>query len=1466
MPFTFASKILGIVASAVLLSSTAHAAPWTWTVQGSPTEYETKELAVAAMRAQSPQNAVLTIENIDSQTPTQVTYKYTAPPADPLLGPWQYRDGSDSTWHSSEEEAVESGRQILHHPPCPLPIITPAGPWIDYAWVAGFPTSRKRSYSYINYIPNSTCPATAPVLSNSFSFRTSACPTQPAQYVYNQTLDRCVYNAVKFVIGRPNCTCPNPSFGNPCDPATGNKYESATDLIAPGIRFTRHYNSATLDAWPGLGIGWTHAYKAHLQVNPSGGAVSGMVRPDGKQEPLKLISGSTYESVAASGLVVKKVGSEWVVYHNSGTIEVYGIDGKLLRIDDRGQITTLTYTSTVLTSITGPGGHVVQLQYNGGLLSGLVGPAGDHVDYSYDSAGNLSQVVYPDGSSRQYLYEKTNFPNHLTGIVDESGVRYATFDYDSLARAILTEHAGGAGRYTFTYGAGTTSVLDPSGGTQVLTYTNDAYTPRMTAHSIGGASLLVAVPTYASDFQRRPTTKTDRRGIVTKYTYDTFHSTATTEGFGTPLARTKSIQYLNNDTDLPTLITEPNRATAYTYDALGNALTRTITDTSVMPNISRTWTYTYNSLGKVLTEDGPRTDVSDVTTYTYYTCTTGYQCGQLNTVSNALGHVTTYNSYNAYGQPTQITDANGLVTNLAYDLRQRLTDRCTGSTLPGCSGGELTHLDYWPTGLLKKVTNPDASYVEYAYDAAHRLTQINDGALNRIVYSLDAAGNRTAENTYDPGNALRRTHTRIFNTLNQLWKDVNAAGTANVTTTFGYDNNGNQTSVNAPLSRNSSSLYDELNRLKQITDPASGITQFGYDANDNLTSVTDPRNLVTSYTYTGFGDLKTQTSPDTGLTTNTYDSGGNLDTSTDSRGAVTDYAYDAANRVTSASFTLGGVTDQTITYTYDTGANQNGRLTSASDANHTLAWTYDTQGRVTGKGQTVGGTTLAMGYGYNSVGQLGTMQLPSGANVVFGYNANGQVTSLTLNGSTLLSGITYDPFGPITSWTWGNGTTANRAFDIDGKITQVDNAAGLSLKNYGYDDAFRITGITDAVDSSLSWTYGYDSLDRLNAASKTGITQGWTYDANGNRLTQTGTTPSTYTNSGASNRVNSILGSLPRVYAYDNAGNTLSYAGAAFTYNNRGRMATAANGGVTASYAYNALGQRVKRTASGVTTLYAYDEAGHLLGEYTAAGALIQETVWLGDLPVATLRPNGSGGVLVYYVHADHLNTSRLVTDTSNNVRWRWESDPFGTTAPDENPTSLGTFVYDLRFPGQQYDAVVGLHYNYFRDYDPAVGKYVQSDPIGLKGGVNTYAYVRGRPTILIDPKGLCSCQGGSWKIDAGDLTASVAVGGYFSFGRAVFTCKSSQGVSCSGYVWCIGGGPILGAGLSFTLKGDVQGVSDSNGLEGWSGWQVTSSVGPVSSQGGSDGGSVGAGPSLGAGVATIKCHTNQLRCQCCEK
>ncbi|MBS0398041.1 MAG: RHS repeat protein, partial [Proteobacteria bacterium] len=609
----------------------------------------------------------------------------------------------------------------------------------------------------------------------------------------------------------------------------------------------------------------------------------------------------------------------------------------------------------------------------------------------------------------------------------------------------------------------------------------------------------------------------------------------------------------------------------------------------------------------------------------------------------------------------------------------------------------------------------------------HRLTDITDGSGNKIHYTLDAMGNRTAENTYDPSNALHRTHSRVYNNVNQLYQDINAAGTA-ATTTLGYDPNGNQTTTAAPLSRNSTNAYDELNRLKQITDPGNGVTQFGYDANDNLTQVTDPRSLVTSYTYTGFGDLKTQTSPDTGLTAHTFDSGGNLKTRTDARGALATYSYDALNRVTQVAYT-----DQTISFSYDAGTYGKGRLTGAGDANHSMSWTYDAQGRVTGKGQTVGTVTKSIGYGYSN-GNPVTMSLPSGQLVTYQYNANHQVTGITLGTGTpvtLLSNITYEPFGPVKSWTWGNSTTMSRTYDADGRVTSMASGGVLSLNPIVYDEASRITGITDTKTSTNSWSYGYDAMDRLSSASKSGTSYGWTYDANGNRKTQTGTSATTYTISTTSNRLTNLSGATTRTYGFDASGNITSYDSWSFTYNKRNRMSGATSGANSTSYVYNALGQMIRKSGS-ATGLMMYDEAGHLVGEYTSTGTLTQETIWLGDTPVATIRPNGTS-YDIYYVHTDQIDTPRMVSRPSDNkLRWRWDlSSPFGGGAANENPASLGAFSYNLRFPGQILTSETGNKQNGFRVYESFTGRYVQSDPIGLQGGINTYAYVGSEPTIL---------------------------------------------------------------------------------------------------------------------------------------
>ena len=165
----------------------------------------------------------------------------------------------------------------------------------------------------------------------------------------------------------------------------------------------------------------------------------------------------------------------------------------------------------------------------------------------------------------------------------------------------------------------------------------------------------------------------------------------------------------------------------------------------------------------------------------------------------------------------------------------------------------------------------------------------------------------------------------------------------------------------------------------------------------------------------------------------------------------------------------------------------------------------------------------------------------------------------------------------------------------------------------------------------------------------------------------------------------------------------------------------------SAAYGYNGTGARVQKTVNGIATLFAYDEAGHLIGEYSGTGSPIQETIYLGDLPVSMLR-----AAKLYAVHADYRNAPRQLDDATGTAVWTWTPLPFGESAAIANP-----IPYNLRYPGQYFDSESGLFYNGFRDYDPVAGQYIESDPIGLGGGVNTYAFTESNPINGTDPLGL---------------------------------------------------------------------------------------------------------------------------------
>jgi RHS repeat-associated protein len=217
--------------------------------------------------------------------------------------------------------------------------------------------------------------------------------------------------------------------------------------------------------------------------------------------------------------------------------------------------------------------------------------------------------------------------------------------------------------------------------------------------------------------------------------------------------------------------------------------------------------------------------------------------------------------------------------------------------------------------------------------------------------------------------------------------------------------------------------------------------------------------------------------------------------------------------------------------------------------------------------------------------------------------------------------------------------------------------------------------------------------------------------------------------------------------------------------------------------------------------VWLYDEAGRVLGEYGyPGGAAVQELVWLGGTPIAVAgaMPTAYG---IGYIWSDQLSTPRAITNANGQVLWQWDSAPFGETAVNSNPNGLGALIFNHRFPGQYFDAATGLHQNGTRSYDPALGRYVQSDPAGILGGANTYLYAIANPVSAIDPSGLDGFVFGAGYTDFVGYGTEGSAGRYLSGTETGFFSTSGDGIGLNGGV-----GPLFG-----WFKGDSPAGITSN-------------------------------------------------------
>ncbi|WFT82595.1 DUF6531 domain-containing protein [Methylobacterium sp. CB376] len=764
-------------------------------------------------------------------------------------------------------------------------------------------------------------------------------------------------------------------------------------------------------------------------------------------------------------------------------------------------------------------------------------PGGGQLRYTYDPAPanpsvgrvqRLTKVEKIDAAghvtgSFSYHYENTRFPNLLTGISDERGVRFATFAYDASGRTTASMHAGSNQTYSLSFGgtasSPTTTVINPLGKAEVynFTRTGEGDVRLVSIDGQPSANCVASTRRITYDTNKFIATETDEEGRVTAYVRDALgRPTSITRGSGTPQVSTTTILW-HPTFNLPVRTVEPGLTTDFAYGATGQLTQVTQTDTTsqTVPFSTngrvRAWTYGYATTGLLTSVDGPLPGPGDTVSYTYNSN------GFLQTATNELGQVSTVTAWNGRGQPTSVTGPDSVVTAFAYDDAGRLT----GMTINPGPSQTAWSFSYTPAGDLATYTEPAGASYTLTWDEARRLIKVTNTLGESVTYARDAMGNATAKTITAADGSTQMF--RLANTFDELGRLIKQVGGQGRTWSFAYDRTGNLTTVTDPRGKALGFGFDALSRLVTETERDGGVVQHAYNAKDEETTYTDPRNLATTYVRNGFGEVIQETSPDRGTTVYDYDARGLMIRKTDARGVTTTYSSDAAGRLTSRSYPTAALNES---FGYDDtagGPTGRGRLTRMQDAAGSSDFYYDAVGRVTGEVRTIGGHAHTVAYTYDAAGsgRLLFLTYPSGRVVTYGYDALGRVNSVGLKMSAtapeqvIASWAGYFPFGGLRGLTFGNGlnmwSNNDLEYRLDGLfLDQASGGPSLITRYHWVGDGLNLMALNnDTIDPGQTQRFTYDDAARLLTATGPYGSLSWSYDKVGNRLSETRTVAGT---------------------------------------------------------------------------------------------------------------------------------------------------------------------------------------------------------------------------------------------------------------------------------------------------------------------------------------------------------------------